>query len=134
MADSNHTERRINSWSELFARTMEVGLGAVSLTADTAQRLVNDLVHRGEVASEESASLVDRLTQMGREQRESLVDMVEKGSERAMVRMDLTRRSDLEALRLRVAALEQAVLGQAPIEEPIQPIRSGDPDMYIDQE
>ena len=127
-------ERHITSWSELFLRTVELGLGVATLTAETAQKVVNDLIGKGKVSTEEGKSLVDRLLSMGHEQREMLAKMIDKATERAMVRMDLARRSDMEALRQRVAALEQQVLGRAVSEEPIQPISKGDEDYYVDQE
>ena len=117
-------EREMNrgeSWGDLFERMVELGLGAVTLTADAAQRIVGDLVERGKVAREESERLTTRLTEMGKEQRESLQQMIDRATERAMKRMDIARCSDVEALRLRIANLEQAVLG-APL--PSEPIRS----------
>ncbi len=93
-------------------RTFELGLGAATLTAETAQKVVNDLIGQGEVSREEGANLIDKLIAMGHSQREQLSSMIDKATERALERMDLARRSDLEALRKRVAALEQQVLGQ----------------------
>lgn len=113
---------QISSWSDLFMRTMELGLGAATLTVETAQKAVNDLVKRGQVTREEGTGMVDKLLAMGRDQRRQIMEMVDKGAERAMARMDLARRSDLEVLRQRVAALEKAVLGATPDEGPISPI------------
>lgn len=123
MADER---KPISSWSDLLVRSLELGLGAATLTLDTAQRLVNDLIGRGQMTREEGASVVDRLMAIGRDQRTQLMDMIDRGTERAMTRMDLARRSDLEALRQRVAELEKAVLGVAPVEEPISPIHEGE--------
>ncbi|HEY3417683.1 MAG TPA: hypothetical protein VGM23_12430 [Armatimonadota bacterium] len=120
MADE-HEMNRGESWSDLFERMFELGLGAVTLTADTAQKVVGDLVARGKVAREESERLTNRLTEMGKEQRETLQQMIDRATERAMKRMDIARGSDMEALRLRIANLEQAVLG-APL--PSEPVRS----------
>lgn len=128
MADE-HGQRQISSWSDLFMRTFELGLGAATLTLDAAQHLVNELVGHGQVPREESASLVDRLMDLGRQQRDQLMEMIEKGSERAMTRMDLARRSELEALRKRVAELERTVLGYStPLEEPIPPFHGAEMD------
>ncbi len=112
-----HEERRIASWGDLLARTVELGLGAATLTAETAQRMVNDLITRGQVAREEGPGMVDRLLAVGHEQREMMREMVEKATERAMDRMDLARKSDVDALRKRVAELEVAVLGHTTGEE-----------------
>ncbi|MHB9024454.1 MAG: phasin family protein [Armatimonadota bacterium] len=122
MTEERETNRG-ESWGDIFERMVELGLGAVTLTADTAQKVVSDLVARGKVAREESERLTNRLTEMGKEQRESLREMIDRGTERTMKRLDVARRSDVEALRQRIANLEQAVLG-API--PSEPIRMVD--------
>jgi len=98
--------RQISSWSELVMRTMELGIGAAILTADTAQHVVNDLVNRGHLAREESASMVDRLLEEGREQRAMLTEAIERSMKRALDQMDLARGSEVEALRKRVMELE----------------------------
>jgi polyhydroxyalkanoate synthesis regulator phasin len=100
-------ERRISSWGDLFVQTLELGLGAASLTAESAQRLVHDLVQRGKMNADESESMVDRLLSAGREQREAMRGMVDRAVDETLVRMDLARRSDLDALRRRVDDLEQ---------------------------
>ena len=109
MADE-HAERRA-TWGDLFVKTVEIGLGAAMLTVETAQKVVDDLVRRGQVSQEERAGLVDRLIDMGHQQRVQFKEMIDRASEQTMSRMDVARRSDLDALRKRVAELEQVVLG-----------------------
>jgi|GEM_PF-1330422 len=127
--------RRVANWGELFERSIELGLGAALLTAESAQRVVNDMVNRGEVAREESTSLVDRLIVIGREQREQLRDTIEKTTERALERMNVARRDEVAALRRRIDDLERIVMGKAPgvTPEPTPPPVE-DEDYLIDQE
>ncbi len=94
------------SWSDLLDRMIDIGLGAASLTADTAQKLVNELVARGQVAREESSTLVERLLTLGREQREALREQVEKTTERMIDNMQLVRKSEVDALRARLETME----------------------------
>lgn len=115
-------QRPISSWGDLFMRTLELGLGAATLTLDTAQKIAGDLVGRGQVTSAEGETLVDRLMAMGHEQRAQLNEMIEKATERAMERLDLARRSDLEALQLRVADLERAAVANTQAEAVISPV------------
>jgi polyhydroxyalkanoate synthesis regulator phasin len=112
------THRPISSWGDLFMRTVELGLGAASLTMETAQKVVADLVHRGQVTEEEGETLVDRLLSMGREQRAQLEQLVNKGVEHTLERMDLARRSDVEALREHVQELETIIRSQTPTATP----------------
>jgi polyhydroxyalkanoate synthesis regulator phasin len=133
MAD-DRTERPISTWGDLLMRSLELGLGAATLTAETAQRVVNDLVNRGQMASGDGQHMVDRMMAMGREQRDALRNMVERTTNRVLESMDLARRSDVEELRLRVASLEHQLFGQAKASAPIQPIVTGEKDMDLDQE
>ncbi|HEY3379546.1 MAG TPA: hypothetical protein VGL77_18880 [Armatimonadota bacterium] len=119
MADE---QRPISSWNDVLTRSLELGLGAATLTVEAAQKMVNELVNRGQVSKEEGASLVDKLINAGREQRDQLADMIDKAAARTMVRMDLARRSDVDALRERVAELERVVLGHTHVDQPIAPM------------
>ena len=109
MADMNE-HRRVNSWGELLEKMVDVGLGAATLTAETAQKIANDLVARGQVTAEESTGLVDRLLSMGHKQRDLLNATVEKATETVLDRMHLARQSEVDQLRQRIEALERLVL------------------------
>jgi len=118
--------RRISNWTEFLERSIELGLGAAMLTAEGAQRLVNDMVNRGEVAREESTSLVDRLVVLGREQQEMLRQTIEKTTERMMERMNVAKKDEVAALRQRVDDLERIVMGHAaPVNTAVPPTTAG---------
>lgn len=123
--------KRIASWSELFEKMAEVGIGAMALTAESAQKLVNELVAQGQVAKEESATLAERLLAMGRRQQEMVRESVDKAVDAAITRMTLVREADLDDLRRRIAALEQAT-GCVPPPPPLPPVT--DTDFQVDQE
>ena len=127
-------DKRISSWGELFERSLELGLGAAMLTAETAQKLVNDMVNRGQVAREESTSMVDRLLAMGREQREMLRETVERSTERMVGRMSLAREAEVTELRRRIDELERVVLGKTTAEGPVAPPSPEGEDYLVDQE
>lgn len=126
-------DKRVSSWTELFERSIELGLGAAMLTAESAQKLVNDMVNRGQVPREESTSMVDRLLTMGREQRDMLRDTIEKTTERMMTRMNMARQDEVDALRKRVDDLERIVLNRER-EIPLNPVPPEGEDYLLDQE
>jgi len=128
MTTDGHEERQMPTLGDLFIRTIELGLGAATLTVEAAQRTVNELVKRGQMTKEEGSGFVDKLIATGHQQRAQIAEMIDGAVEQAMIRMDLARRRDLEAMRLRVAELERAVLGQPIAEEPISPIRESEMD------
>lgn len=123
--------KRIASWSELLDRMAEVGMGAMALTAESAQKLANELVAQGKVAKEEGATLAERLLAMGRRQQEMMRESVDKAVDAAITRMHLVRETELDDLRRRITALEQAT-GCVPPPAPLPPVT--DEDFQVDQE
>ena len=108
--ENEHKHHRITSWNELFDRMVDVGLGAALLTAESAEKLVNDLVSRGQVPADEGTSLIDRLLLLGRQQRDMLQEMVEKNTEMVLDRMHLARQGEVDELRQRIEVLEKLLI------------------------
>jgi len=128
-----HDRHRVASWNELLEKMIDVGLGAAMLTAETAQKVANDLVARGQVTAEESTGLVDRLLVMGKHQRDMLQETVEKATEKILTGMHLARQSEVDDLCRRVEALERALLSPPPsCGAPATP--RGERDEQLDQE
>ena len=50
---------------ELLEQSVLMGLGAVSLTRETAQHLVDEMVKRGQAQREEASEMVEQLIQRG---------------------------------------------------------------------
>jgi polyhydroxyalkanoate synthesis regulator phasin len=81
------------------------GLGAINLTREKARATVNDLVARGEVESQEASSLVDRLMEKGRTQREEIQKMLQEELQK-MTGSSPALEERLSALEERLARLE----------------------------
>lgn len=94
------------SWSDLFAKTMELGLGALHLTKETGQRLVSELEERGQMSRQQATEFINRMREAGREQQRNIEDMINRAVEHALDRADVARRSEIAELRERIAALE----------------------------
>jgi len=94
------------SWREVLEKTIELGLGAALLTREAVSKVVEDLVKRGAVTREEGKRLVSHMLERGKAQREKMETLIADITERALARADLARRSTVEELQQRVAALE----------------------------
>jgi len=94
------------SWRELLEKTVELGLGAALLTREAIARLVEDLVKRGAVTREDGKRLLEEMLEKGKGQKKKMESFVAEVVERALVRADLARRSAVEDLEQRIAALE----------------------------
>lgn len=122
----------ITSWADWLERAAEVAMGAVMLTAESTQRLVNDLAARTHVTRDEAGILVDRLVAAGQKQRDHLQEMMEHTTERLIERMQLARRDEVDVLRRRIEQLERQA-GQSE-HLPDTAKTTIDEDMLLDQE
>ncbi len=132
---SEEAQRRpIESWAEWLEQSIALGAGAVALTAETAQRLVNDLVARGQVAKEEAGGLIERLLQAGKQQRAQMQAAVAQAAEQAVQRLHLARRDEVDELRRRIEVLEHRMPDAAQPGLPEIPPPTPEEEMRIDQE
>ena len=99
-------ETKVTSWRELLEKTIELGLGAALLTKESAGKLVDDLVKRGDVSREEGKKLVTDMLEKGKGQKKKMEDFVVEVVERALGKADIARRSQIEDLEKRIAELE----------------------------
>lgn len=83
---------------DLVEKGALIGLGALSMTREKAQALVEELVKRGEARREEMKDLVEKLTSRGEKEREELRKLIREEIESALSELGLATRSDIEAL------------------------------------
>jgi len=95
------------SWRDLLGRSIDLGLGALLLTKEAAQKLVDELVHKGEVSKEEGKKLVERMLERGKEQKERIEGLVKEAVDKAVEKTDLARGHELREARARIAELQQ---------------------------
>ncbi len=100
-------ETKIGSWRELLDKTVELGLGAALLTRETATKLVDDLIQRGEVTKDEGKKMVTDMLEKGKHQKVKMEDFIAEIAQRVMDKADVARRSHIEALELRISQLEE---------------------------
>ena len=95
------------SWRDLLVRSLDMGLGALLLTKEAAQKAIDELVSRGEVSREEGKQLAARLVERGKEQKERIEKLVTDAVDRALEKTDLARATELREARARIAELQQ---------------------------
>ncbi len=89
---------------------LSLGIGALSMTRERAQKVVDDLVKKGEVRLEESKSLIDKMTSRGEEERAELRKLIEEELKRA--RTGIATRKDIEELSAKIDALADKLAGE----------------------
>jgi polyhydroxyalkanoate synthesis regulator phasin len=92
---------------DFFRKTWQFGLGLMDFTKEKVERLVAEMVRRGEMSQQESSQTVERLLQQAKEQQEVFWAKVRSLISQVITEMGLARKAEKEALAQRVAALEK---------------------------
>jgi len=105
---------------DALRKLLLAGLGTLDLTEEKAKAVFNDLVARGEMNEKDARELLSNWSKRATEQRGRLQKDVETGVTKTLSAMGLTRSTELELLRTRVAELERK-LGIAQPEAEVTP-------------
>ena len=94
---------------ELLHKAWLFGAGVFDFTKDKVEALVQEMVRRGEITQQESTETVKHLWTKAQEAQEAMVAKVKELTKGAADEIRVAKASDLEALEMRVAALEEAL-------------------------
>ncbi|RJQ43590.1 MAG: hypothetical protein C4534_07785 [Gaiellales bacterium] len=115
----NETGGKISDISDMFQRVMLLGIGAASLTREKIEELVNDLVEKGRLTTEEGRELLDEATGRARKEGMNIKEMAADTYQDALRAMNVATRESVEELERRLEVLEAKVYGkQSRVEEP----------------
>lgn len=89
----------------LLKRSLELGLGALLMTKEAAEELIDELA--GQEDDEGKRKLLDELVEKGEKLRDQLGEAIRGEVDQAIERTGLVRRAEYEALLARVEALER---------------------------
>ena len=102
-----------NPFFEGIRRVMLAGVGAVSVAQDEAEKFVNKLVEKGEIAEQDGRSLLndlaDKRKQRAQESGKRVSDELEKRMESLLNRMNIPTKADIEQLSTKVAELTKKI-------------------------
>jgi polyhydroxyalkanoate synthesis regulator phasin len=94
------------SVADLVSRTLMLGVGAAALTVDKAQGVVDELVKRGQLSSDEARETVASLAARSKTEARSTVRSLESTLKSTYREMGLATRSELEDLDFRLRQVE----------------------------
>lgn len=107
--------------SDLLKKAISLGVGLTIVSKEKVEKVVDDLVKRGELAPSESKALVDRLIERGDEERGAFKSVVQEQVQRVLKELKVPVQADMAALESRIAVLESRVAeleGASPLETP----------------
>jgi polyhydroxyalkanoate synthesis regulator phasin len=105
---------------ELVERLLLAGVGAVSLTAERAEALAEELAAKGGIRKEEARELIDESTARWRGEAGRMGERASAALEGLFAELGLVTKDDYEELELRVAQLEHRLrlLEDRAVEQP----------------
>ncbi|AIQ71437.1 phasin family protein [Paenibacillus graminis] len=114
--------------SDLFKKAISLGVGLTIVSKEKVEKVVEDLVKRGELAPSESKALIDRLVERGEEERGVFKSAVHEQVERVLKELKIPVQSDVAELEARIAVLERRVaeLEGTPAAEEVLPEKRTD--------
>lgn len=90
---------------ELLEQSMLMGLGVVSLTRETAQNLVDEMVKRGQAQREEASDMVEQLLKRGERERNALRKLVREEVQEVLKELQMPTHADMKALEKKLDAI-----------------------------
>ena len=96
---------------DILRKTMDAGVGVLSLTKEKLEKVMNELVEKGEVTKDEAKDFVKEMMEKGEQEREALRNTVQKEVERVKGAMGLISRDDLRQLEERLKRIEDKLDG-----------------------
>jgi polyhydroxyalkanoate synthesis regulator phasin len=89
----------------LFERSVLAGIGVLSMTHEKAQKIVDELIQRGEVQKDEAKDWVESLVQRGDEERQSLRKLIHDEVKSTLDELGLATKQDLQDLASKIETL-----------------------------
>ncbi len=90
-------------------KALYLGLGAISLTKERAEALVNEFVKQEEATGRERSALVDRLVKEGQAQKNALEGQVTDSVRKAVTDLGLPTRKEFETIVSRLDGIEKTM-------------------------
>ncbi|GJQ60764.1 MAG: polyhydroxyalkanoate synthesis regulator [Candidatus Scalindua sp. AMX11] len=98
---------------DLLKKVLSLGLGAMLVSKDKAEEVVNELVKKGELGQEEGKTLVSELMEKGEASVHELEAKIEKSVKSVAERLSLPTRKEFDELKAQVEELKKKIDKQA---------------------
>lgn len=92
---------------DLFKKGVLMGLGAITITNEKAEQLVDELIKKGELSKDEPSKAIQDLLKKAEEQEKLLIDKVNAEVNNAIVKLGVPTKKDLERLEKKIDELQK---------------------------
>ena len=91
---------------EIFKKAMMTGIGIASMTREKLEELAKNIAEESKLAEDEGKKFVDEVLREADEAKKNIEVQVKDLVDRALEKLDLTKKSETEALKAKIAELE----------------------------
>ncbi len=91
---------------DLISKGLNLGLGLVLVSKEQIEKIVDELVKKGEVSANDSKELIRELSEKGEEEKKEINTRINEQLEKLLGDLKIPTRADLERLEQRVQELE----------------------------
>ena len=91
---------------KFFKKALATGLGAVFLTKDKIEEMVEELVQEGSVSKKEAEELIDDMTKKSKEQTELIKKRIKTEIDQNLDKAGLAKKEEVNNLKSKVENLE----------------------------
>lgn len=91
----------------MMRKAFLLGLGAMSITREKAERYYNEMIEKGHMSKEEARQFVEDAIKKGEEERKEMKNFIREEMGELKKDFSVVSRSEFEALEARVKELEQ---------------------------
>jgi polyhydroxyalkanoate synthesis regulator phasin len=93
---------------DVLKKVLLTGVGVAALSKDKIEDLARDLAEKGKMTEQEGKALVDQLLTSSDEARQDLQRQVEDKVQKVLGKMDLAKKSEVDALKHEIEELKKA--------------------------
>lgn len=93
--------------SDIIEKGFFLGLGALALTREKAEQLVNELIEKGKLSREDSVKVIDDLMSRAENEKKALEERIDKALDSAVGRLGLATAKDIDQLKKQLKKIEK---------------------------
>jgi polyhydroxyalkanoate synthesis regulator phasin len=91
---------------DLLKKAIELGLGALVITSENAEKVTNELVKKGKLKRHESNTLIQEMIKKGKVQEKKLEVEALKIIKQTLTKLDLASKADVRRLEAEIKKLK----------------------------
>lgn len=100
--------------TDIVRRSMLLGLGALSLTKERAERIADEMVKKGEMTRDEAKSFIDQVVERGKQEKDEIKKVVKEELEGWGLGGGVATKADVNRLEEQIRKIEEKLNEMTP--------------------